>query len=53
MTLLKGHHLDVVGGPSTPHDLKSDAGGSLSSWPEPIFMKLGTYITATGPISTA
>jgi hypothetical protein len=25
-------HLDVVGGPSTPHDPESDAGGSLSSW---------------------
>jgi hypothetical protein len=24
--------LDVVGGPSTPHDPESDAGGSLSSW---------------------
>jgi hypothetical protein len=22
----------VVGGPSTPHDSESDAGGSLSSW---------------------
>jgi hypothetical protein len=31
-TLPKGYHLDVVGGPSTPHDPKSDAGGSLSSW---------------------
>jgi hypothetical protein len=30
--LLKGYHLDVVGGPSTPHDPESDAGGSLSSW---------------------
>jgi hypothetical protein len=28
----KGCHLDVVGGPSTPHDPESDAGGSLSSW---------------------
>jgi hypothetical protein len=28
----KGFHLDVVGGPSTPHDPESDAGGSLSSW---------------------
>jgi hypothetical protein len=28
----KGYHLDVVGGPSTPHDPESDAGGSLSSW---------------------
>jgi hypothetical protein len=28
----KGCHLDVVRGPSTPHDPKSDAGGSLSSW---------------------
>jgi hypothetical protein len=25
-------HLDVVGGPSTPHDPESDAGGSLSAW---------------------
>jgi hypothetical protein len=24
--------LDVVRGPSTPHDPESDAGGSLSSW---------------------
>jgi hypothetical protein len=32
ITLLKGYHLDVVGGPSTPHDPESDAGGSLSSW---------------------
>jgi hypothetical protein len=24
--------LDVVGGPSTPHDPESDADGSLSSW---------------------
>jgi hypothetical protein len=30
--LPKGYHLDVVGGPSTPHDPESDAGGSLSSW---------------------
>jgi hypothetical protein len=30
--LSKGCHLDVVGGPSTPHDPESDAGGSLSSW---------------------
>jgi hypothetical protein len=30
--LSKGCHLDVVGGPSTPHDSESDAGGSLSSW---------------------
>jgi hypothetical protein len=30
--LSKGYHLDVVGGPSTPHDPESDAGGSLSSW---------------------
>jgi hypothetical protein len=28
----KGCHLDVVRGPSTPHDPESDAGGSLSSW---------------------
>jgi hypothetical protein len=28
----KGYHLDVVGGPSTPHDPEIDAGGSLSSW---------------------
>jgi hypothetical protein len=26
------YHLDVVRGPSTPHDPESDAGGSLSSW---------------------
>jgi hypothetical protein len=25
-------YIDVVGGPSTPHDPESDAGGSLSSW---------------------
>jgi hypothetical protein len=31
-SLSKGCHLDVVGGPSTPHDSESDAGGSLSSW---------------------
>jgi hypothetical protein len=31
-TLSKGCHLDVVRGPSTPHDPDSDAGGSLSSW---------------------
>jgi hypothetical protein len=30
--LLNGYHLDVVGGPSTPHDPESDAGGRLSSW---------------------
>jgi hypothetical protein len=30
--LSKGCHLDVVRGPSTPHDPESDAGGSLSSW---------------------
>jgi hypothetical protein len=24
----KGYHLDVVGGPSIPHDPESDAGGS-------------------------
>jgi hypothetical protein len=30
--LPKGCHLDVMGGPSTPHDPESDAGGSLSSW---------------------
>jgi hypothetical protein len=30
--LPKGCHLDVVGGPSTPHDPESDAGGSVSSW---------------------
>jgi hypothetical protein len=29
---LEGYHLDVVGGPSTPHDPESDAVGSLSSW---------------------
>jgi hypothetical protein len=32
VTLSKGSHLDVVRGPSTPHDPESDAGGSLSSW---------------------
>jgi hypothetical protein len=32
MTLSKGCHLDVVRGPSTPHDPERDAGGSLSSW---------------------
>jgi hypothetical protein len=32
MALSKGCHLDVVRGPSTPHDPESDAGGSLSSW---------------------
>jgi hypothetical protein len=31
-SLSKGCHLDVVGGPSTPHDPESDAGGSVSSW---------------------
>jgi hypothetical protein len=30
--LPKGYHLDAVGGPSTPHDPESDAGGSLSPW---------------------
>jgi hypothetical protein len=30
--LSKGCHLDVVRGPSNPHDPESDAGGSLSSW---------------------
>jgi hypothetical protein len=30
--LPKCYHLDVVGGPSTPHDPESDTGGSLSSW---------------------
>jgi hypothetical protein len=33
-SLPKGCHLDVVGGPSTPHDPESDAGGILSSWQE-------------------
>jgi hypothetical protein len=32
MTLPKGYHLDVVGGPSIPHNPESDAGGSLSFW---------------------
>jgi hypothetical protein len=32
LILPKGYLLDVVGGPSTPHDPESDAGGSLSSW---------------------
>jgi hypothetical protein len=32
MSLSKGCHLDVVRGPSTPHDPERDAGGSLSSW---------------------
>jgi hypothetical protein len=31
-SLPKGYHLDVVGGPSTPHNPDSYAGGSLSSW---------------------
>jgi hypothetical protein len=31
-SLSKGCHLDVVRGPSTPHDPESDAGGSVSSW---------------------
>jgi hypothetical protein len=31
-SLSKGCHLDVVRGPSTPHDSESDAGGSLNSW---------------------
>jgi hypothetical protein len=31
-TLSKGYHLDVVRGPSTPHDPESVTGGSLSSW---------------------
>jgi hypothetical protein len=31
-TLSKGCNLDVVGGPSTPHDPESDPGGSLRSW---------------------
>jgi hypothetical protein len=30
--LSKGCHLDVVRGPSTPHDPENDACGSLSSW---------------------
>jgi hypothetical protein len=30
--LSKGCHLDMVRGPSTPHDPESGAGGSLSSW---------------------
>jgi hypothetical protein len=30
--LPKGCHLDVVGGPSIPHDPETDAGGNLSSW---------------------
>jgi hypothetical protein len=30
--LPKGYHFGVVGGPSTPHDPESDAGGNLSSW---------------------
>jgi hypothetical protein len=32
ISLSKGYHLDVVGRPSIPHVLESDAGGSLSSW---------------------
>jgi hypothetical protein len=32
LALLMGYHLDVVGGPSTPHDPESDGGGSLISW---------------------
>jgi hypothetical protein len=31
-TISKGCHLEVVRGPSTPHDPESDASGSLSSW---------------------
>jgi hypothetical protein len=31
-SLSKGCHLDVVRGPSTPHDPESDAGGSLNFW---------------------
>jgi hypothetical protein len=30
--LSKGCHLDVVRGPTTPHDPESDAAGSVSSW---------------------
>jgi hypothetical protein len=30
--LSKCYHLDVVRGPSTPHDPESNAGGSLNSW---------------------
>jgi hypothetical protein len=30
LSLSKGCHLDVVRGPSTPHDPESDAGGSLT-----------------------
>jgi hypothetical protein len=30
--LSKGCHLDVVRGPSNPHDPESDAGGSFSFW---------------------
>jgi hypothetical protein len=30
LSLPKGYHLYVVGGPSTPHVPESDAGGSLS-----------------------
>jgi hypothetical protein len=32
ISLPKGYHLEVVEGPSTPHDPESDAGGILSSW---------------------
>jgi hypothetical protein len=32
VALPKGYHLDVVGGPSIPHDPESNASGSLSSW---------------------
>jgi hypothetical protein len=32
LSLSKRCHLDVVRGPSTPHDPESDAGGSVSSW---------------------
>jgi hypothetical protein len=32
LSLSKICHLDVVRGPSTPHDPESDAGGRLSFW---------------------
>jgi hypothetical protein len=36
--LPKGYHLDVVRGPSTPHDPESDVGGSklLAGPPKPV-----------------
>jgi hypothetical protein len=42
-SLSKGCHLDVVRGPSTPHDPESDVGGSVSSWqghPKPVWSRM-------------